>query len=151
MKKTPARAPLATTLHRIQAERARPRRVSTRIHTHDPANTAAAIRRLARPQPSASPASSAKRTRTGTQVTAESRASSTVALPRTYSTRVNGRERYRGRAPLTRSGETSTGATHAVSRKARLPWKVRIAKKKSALRTKSGADDISRRARAAGL
>ena len=62
----------------------------------------------------------------------DSRVTRLEALPSTYSGRVKGRERYSGNAPLTRSGETSTGATQAVSRKASAPWKVSAPKKNSA-------------------
>jgi hypothetical protein len=154
MKKTPARAPLATIRQRIQAESARPTSVSTRIHTHAPAKSAPTMRRWPIPQPSVSPASSAKRTRPGTQVMSERSRASTEALPSTYSARENGRDRKRGSAPLTRSGETSTGATQAVSRKASAPWKISVPMKNSGRatsRSPAAAGDSCSRARAAAL
>jgi hypothetical protein len=83
-------------------------------------------------------------------VISESSATSTAAFPATYSARERGRDRYSGRAPLTRSGETNTGATHAVRKKARKPWMVSATRKNSGRITSVSAGSRSS-ARAAAL
>src|SRR5579864_9118928 len=62
-----------------------------------------------------------KRTSPGIQVICESKIASTEDLPITYSARENGRQKYKGSAPLARSGEISPGPAKAVNRNANTP------------------------------
>ena len=72
----------------------------------------------------------------------ESRDSSTLILPTTYSVRENGRQKYRGIAPLARSGETRLGPTKAVSRYANAPWTQQKYRKKLASTFETLADGV---------
>ena len=135
----------------MQADRARPSNVSTAIHRAAPSSVAHEMRMLAHSQSGpARPACTPNNASTGTQVMADSSANSTSALPATYSARENGRERYSGRAPLTRSGDTSTGATQAVSMKASALWMPSVTRKNRPSMT-SGRPSSPSSARAGGL
>src|SRR5208282_1463931 len=54
-------------------------------------------------------------TRPGIHVISESRIARTEDFPSMYSARENGRQKYKGNAPLARSGEMRPGPVNAVS------------------------------------
>ena len=64
---------------------------------------------------------------------AESKANNRLIFPNTYSTRVKGRQKYKGSALLARSGATNPGPTKAVSSTAMAPWNPQKNWKKAAL------------------
>src|SRR5258708_37504661 len=109
--------PPAAIFHFTQADMASA--ISERISTHNPRprKIPQAIHRLARvhSQPARLPLI-ANRARPGIQVMLESKNTSTLIFPTTYSVRENGRQKYSGSELLARSGATRLGPTNAVSR-----------------------------------
>ncbi len=119
-----SRAP-ATILHFTQAESAIASSDKIAIQMREESTRLPAIQRWSHVQPGpAKLACMVKRIRPGIQVICESRIASTEDLPRTYSARENGRQKYRGSAPLARSGEIRPGPANAVKRNASTPCTV---------------------------
>src|ERR1035438_2088545 len=87
------------------------------IHTQEPKKMPDAIFRLAHIQdaPLKSP-SRRNSSNPGTQVISESRIISTDALPKTYSRREKGRDKYNGMALLARSGAIRLGPPKAATK-----------------------------------
>src|SRR5690349_232667 len=121
-KNSPTSAPLATTRHLRMAETASAIKESRIIHAADPATIAQAINRFDHSQPKPLiDAWNRKISRPGTHVISDSRNATTAILPRTYSVRDSGRQRYRGSALLARSRDISGGATITVRINAKPP------------------------------
>src|SRR5262245_52868676 len=110
MMKMTNNAALAAVRHLIQAENAVAS--SERITSHEKLSVkiAFAIHQFSTIQPPPSREELNRNSnKPGTQVISESIISSTDILPTMYSKRVNGRDRYSGRALLARSREINTG------------------------------------------
>src|SRR5215472_4196402 len=74
----------------------------------------------------------AKSTRPGIQVISDSKTAKADILPAMYSAREKGRQKYRGSAPLAKSGEIRPGPVKAVRMKASAPC-MSMKKKKNRL------------------
>src|SRR5580692_1226824 len=119
---TPRSNAPATILHFTHAESAIASRDRIAIHITEETNRLPAIQRFDQVQfAPAMPACMTNRIKPGTQVICDSRIASTDDLPSTYSARENGRQKYRGSAPLARSGEINPGPANAVSKNANTP------------------------------
>src|SRR5215467_9008122 len=107
----------ATILHFTQADNVMASSDRIVIQTREETNRLPRIHRWSQVQwrPARLPCT-IKRMNPGIQVIPESRIASTEDLPKTYSARENGRQKYKGNAPLARSGEIRPGPTKAVRR-----------------------------------
>src|SRR5882672_6355764 len=112
----------ATILHFTHAESAMARRDKTAIHIREERMMLPAIQRCCQAHPGPARLDcTANRTNPGTQVISDSKIANTDALPTTYSARENGRQKYKGSAPLAMSGEIRPGPVNAVSTNASTP------------------------------
>src|ERR1700722_5162978 len=125
----------ATILHFTHADNAMARSERMAIQINEETMRLPAIHRCSQVQ--AEPARldcTANNTRPGIQVICDNTISKTEDLPSTYSARENGRQKYKGRAPLAMSGEISPGPMNAVRINANTPC-TRMKKKKNSLST----------------
>src|SRR5215470_5217800 len=111
--------PVATMRSFTQAETAKEINDNINIQMAQQETRGMVIHRCDQNHPSAaSPDCRPNKSKPGIQVTADKSSARTASFPNTYSGRLNGRLRNKGRAPFVKSPEIRTGPTQQFRRKA---------------------------------